>query len=92
MATVVVGDSHVFWLHRFRRENDLPGIIEDNGNGPIKCIGVRGGTVRSLSSPGVIETIAKNYRPLSLSSMLEATISTMLAVSPLKEWGCRFTS
>ena len=59
MATVVVGDSHVFWLHRFRRENDLPGIIEDNGNGPIKFIGVRGGTVRSLSSPGVIETIAK---------------------------------
>ena len=63
MRTLVLGDSHVFWLERFHKEQRLviPNLCmraEDH----VGMLGIRGGTVPSLKSAMTVKFI-KTFAP-----------------------------
>ena len=61
MISLVMGDSHVFWLERFRQEPQLviPNLClraEDH----LGKLGIRGRTVPSLKSAMAVKSIKRN--------------------------------
>ena len=58
MITLVLGDSHVFWLERFRKEQRLviPNLCM-RAEDLVGMLGIRGGTVPSLKSAMTVKSI-----------------------------------